>query len=68
MSSSSRTDLFNNSSAFLSLPPAEQEFIRQKSREFHLSFQYNKRMIEMAQDLEMWEEGSLAELWQDHEE
>ncbi len=68
MSSFNRTDFFNNSSAFLSLPPAEREFIRQKSEKFHLSFQYIKRMIEMAQDLEMWEEGSLSELWQDHEE
>ena len=61
-------DLFKTSSGFASLQSAEQEFIQQKAAQFHLSFQYIKQMIDIALDLEMWEEGTIVDLWQDHEE
>ncbi len=61
-------DLFKNTSGFASLQSAEREFIQQKAAKFHLSFQYIKQMIDIALDLEMWEEGTIQDLWQDHEE
>ncbi len=59
--------LFRDTPQFLALRPWEQEFIIQKSKQFHLSFQTIKQLIDIASDIEMWEEGELSDIWQNHD-
>ena len=47
------------------LSKKEQEFIKEKNLIYHFSFQELKQIIDMAVDLKMWQESSLAELWED---
>lgn len=65
MIKNSKIDLFRDNPVFTSLNPKEQNFIRKKSTEFHLSFQNIKQVIDIASDLEMWEEGDITDIWDD---
>ncbi len=42
-----------------------QEFIEQKANSYRLSFQDLKALVDMAIDLNMWQEGSLIDIWED---
>ncbi len=45
------------------LPESEQRFIREQSFRFHFTFQELRQITEIAIDLAMWNEDSIAELW-----
>lgn len=60
--------LFKDTPQFLALRPREQDFIIQKSKQFHLSYQMIKQLIDIASDIEMWEEGELSDIWQNHDD
>lgn len=51
---------------FKKLPLIEQEFIKEKSLEFKFSHQELKQIIDIARDLEMWNEKSLIEIFPEH--
>ncbi len=50
---------------FNKLDNQTQDFIEQKAKEYRLSFQDIKALIDMAIDLNMWQESTLMELWED---
>ena len=50
---------------FNKLDNKTQDFIEQKAKEYRLSFQDIKALIDMAIDLNMWQESKLMELWED---
>ena len=54
------------STYFKKLHVETQNFIKDKAYEFKLSFQQLRIIIEMANDLQMWNEKSLIELWPEH--
>lgn len=51
---------------FDKLTQEEQHFIRSKAFEFGFSHQEIKQIIDMARDLELWDEGSIASLFSEH--
>lgn len=51
---------------FTKLPQNEQEFIKQKAFELHFSHQEIKQIIDMARDLEMWNETTIIDLFDPH--
>lgn len=62
-------DKFNVSvkkSFYFKLPAKEQGFIKQKSIEFRFSFSEIKQIVDIARDLEMWNEGSIADIFPMH--
>ncbi len=62
-------DKYNRAVAktFLSkLPEYEQEFIREKAFTFRFSHQELKQIIDMARDLEMWDESRISEIFPEH--
>lgn len=64
-------DKFNDSvknTIYSKLPLNEQEFIQQKSLELRFTFSEIKQIIDMARDLEMWNEKSIIEIFPEHEQ
>ncbi len=53
-------------SFYTKLPLEEQEFIKEKSIELKFSHQELKQIIDMARDLGMWNEKSIVELFDEH--
>jgi len=53
----SKNTLFNN------LPQNQQEFIKDRANKLHLSFQELKQLIDMTIDLNMWQEGTIVDIW-----
>ncbi|RLA79625.1 MAG: hypothetical protein DRG78_12580 [Epsilonproteobacteria bacterium] len=53
-------------SFYTKLPLEEQEFIKEKSLELKFSHQELKQIIDMARDLGMWNEKSIVELFDEH--
>ncbi len=51
---------------FFSLEPRAQEFLRKKAYQYHLSHAQLKQLCDIAVDLQMWGEGSIEELWEEH--
>ena len=49
--------------AFCSLPPDSQKFIRAKAFSYHFTLQELRQLIEIALDLEMWNCATITELW-----
>jgi spore photoproduct lyase len=65
----SYTEKFNKSitnTFYNKLPLKEQEFIAQKAQEYRFSHQELLQIINIARDLEMWDEPRLSEIFQDH--
>jgi len=65
----SYTDKFNKAlqhTFYQKLPQKEQLFIKEKAFEYKFSHQELKQIIEMAKDLEMWDEQSLSKIFEDH--
>jgi spore photoproduct lyase len=54
--------------AFKSLHVKTQNFLHVKADEHKLTFQEIRNIIEIAIDLQMWEEPSIEEIWQDFKE
>ena len=50
------------------LPKAQREFIEEKAFCFRFSHQELKQIIEMAKDLEMWDEKSIVEIFPEHKQ
>jgi len=62
-------DKFNNSvknTIYFKLPLNEQEFIKQKSLELKFTFSEIKQIVDIARDLEMWNEKSIIEIFPEH--
>ena len=53
---------------FINLPSSEQNFIREKAKELKFSHQELKQIINIARDLEMWNEQSLQAIFPEHEQ
>jgi len=65
------TDKFNDAiknTVFLKLPQTTQEFIKEKAFLLKFSFSEIKQIIEIARDLDMWNEKSIVELFPTHEQ
>ncbi len=60
---SEKIKLFQNDPVFSSLSSPNKEFISKKSEVFSFSFQEIKQIIDIATDLEMWQEGELSSIW-----
>ncbi len=64
-------DKFNNSiknTLFEKLTPFEQDFIKQKALKLKFSHQEIKQIIDMARDLNIWDEKNIMEIFPDHEQ
>jgi len=62
---------FNNAiknTFYSKLPHAEREFIRQKAYQLKFSHQELKQIIDIARDLGMWDEKSIIEIFDEHEQ
>ncbi|MCF6334441.1 MAG: branched-chain amino acid transaminase [Spirochaetales bacterium] len=59
----SKIEQFKNDPVFSSLSLFNKDFIRKKSIEFSFSFQELKQIIDIAADLEMWQEGIISGIW-----
>lgn len=55
-------------SFYAKLPDAEKEFIKQKSHELKFSHQEIKQIIDIARDLEMWDEQNIMQIFPEHEQ
>ena len=58
-----KIEKFQNDPVYASLSLLNKEFIKKKSEEFRFSFQEIKQLIDIATDLEMWQEGPLTGIW-----
>ncbi len=65
MNINAKIDLFSKNSGFRSLSDKNRNFITTKAEEYYLSFQDIRKLIDIALDLEMWDEGSLGDIWDD---
>lgn len=61
--SENKIEQFLGDPVYSSLSSPNREFINKKSVEFGFSFQEIKQIIDIAADLEMWQEGELSFLW-----
>jgi spore photoproduct lyase len=62
---------FNDSvknTIYSKLPLESQEFIKQKSLELKFTFSEIKQIVDMARDLDMWNEKSIIEIFPEHEQ
>jgi len=59
----SAEDSIYSSSVFLSLPEEDRKFIQQQAAAFRMSRSYIREMIETAADLRMWDDGSIADIF-----
>ena len=55
---------FRNKTLFEKLEPQVQAFIRELSYTFRFTFQEFRQTVEIARDLEMWQEQALPDWWQ----
>ena len=55
-----------HNSFYNNLPIKEQEFIKEKAFMFKFSYQELKQIIEIARDLEMWNEKNLQDIFPEH--
>ncbi|MDY0220952.1 MAG: DNA photolyase [Desulfobacterium sp.] len=58
-----KIDQFLENPVYASLGSYNRTFIKDKSITFGFSFQEIKQLIDMAADLEMWQEGALSSIW-----
>jgi len=61
--SAHKIDQFREDPVYISLSPENRAFIEKKSEEFGFSFQEIRQLIEIATDLEMWQEGFFSSIW-----
>ena len=64
-------DKFNDSvknTIYLKLPIDSQEFIKEKSLELKFTFAEIKQIIDIARDLDMWNEKNIIEIFPEHEQ
>jgi spore photoproduct lyase len=64
-------DKFNNAiqnTLFEKLSRYEQDFIKQKAFQLRFSYQEIKQLIDMARDLSIWDEGSIVDIFPEHEQ
>ena len=62
-------DKFNDAiknTVFLKLPQNTQEFIKEKSLTLRFSFSEIKQIVDIARDLDMWDEKNIVEIFPDH--
>ncbi|MCW8894215.1 MAG: hypothetical protein OQK48_00325 [Sulfurimonas sp.] len=62
---------FNDSvknTIYSKLPIIEQEFIKEKSLELKFTFSEIKQIVDIARDLEMWNEKSIIKIFPEHEQ
>ncbi len=62
-------DKFNDATKntlFYKLPLHEQEFIREKSVQFGFTFSQIRQIIDIARDLQMWNEGTIIDIFPEH--
>jgi spore photoproduct lyase len=62
---------FNDSvknTIYSKLPINEQEFIKQKSLELRFTFSEIKQIIDIARDIDMWNEKSIIDIFPEHEQ
>jgi len=58
-----KIDQFRDDPVYASLSSNNKNFIKDKSEKFGFSFQEIKQIIDISTDLEMWQEGLLASIW-----
>ena len=51
---------------FQKLPPKQQQFLETATKKYRLSQQDRKQLIDIAIDLDMWDEPNLSEIWAYH--
>ena len=64
-------DKFNNAiqnTLFEKLSRYEQDFIKRKAFQLRFSYQEIKQLIDMARDLSIWDEGSIVDIFPEHEQ
>jgi len=64
-------DKFNDAiknTVFLKLPQNTQEFIKDKSLTLRFSFSEIKQIVDIARDLDMWDEKNIVEIFPDHDQ
>ena len=64
-------DKFNEAiknTVFFKLPQNTQAFIKEKSLLLKFSFSQIKQIVEIARDLDMWDESSFIEIFPSHEQ
>lgn len=64
-------DKFNDSiknTVYSKLPLKSQEFIKEKALELKFSFSEIKQIIDIARDLDMWNENSIIDIFPEHEQ
>jgi len=66
-SQANKIDQFKNNPVFSTLSKTHRDFIKNKSDKFGFSFQEIKQIIDIATDLEMWQEGELSAIWNEEE-
>ena len=62
-------DKFNDATKntlFYRLPLHEQEFIREKSAQLGFTFSQIRQIIDIARDLQMWNEGTIIDIFPEH--
>lgn len=64
--SENKIEKFLKNPVYSSLSLTNKEFISGKSGEFRFSFQEIKQLIDIAVDLEMWQEGDLSSIWNEN--
>lgn len=62
-----KIEQFLSDPVFSSLSLSNRNFISDKSVEFSFSFQEIRQFIDIAADLEMWQEGELSSIWDEKE-
>ncbi len=50
---------------FYNLSKEQRDFLEAKAKKYRFSFQELKQLVDMAIDLQMWQEGSIELLWED---
>ncbi|MCK5074185.1 MAG: hypothetical protein KAQ98_12215 [Bacteriovoracaceae bacterium] len=58
-----KLEQIKNQTAFFSLTKKEQEFIKNISSELGLTFQETRQLVDIALDVDMWDEGTIEKLW-----
>jgi spore photoproduct lyase len=61
--SGTKIERFQNNTIYSTLTNGNKTFIKTKSTDIHFSYQEIKRLIDIAADLEMWQEGNLSDIW-----
>lgn len=64
-------DKFNlsiNNTVYSKLPLSSQEFIKDKSMKYKFTFSEVKQIVDIARDLDMWNEKSIVDIFPEHEQ